>query len=120
VNGLLTVASLLLVFGIFNHTEFNPQKDWTGFPYRLFSLPVATWLLVVLPMLLGVAAVELVYFAWMKLVFVHDPFTRPGWLAVLIGAYMVFYQTILWSLAGFRVLRMIMLGLIGTSFVGVA
>jgi hypothetical protein len=120
VNGMLTVASLLLVFGIFNHTEFNPQKDWTGFPYRLFSLPVATWLLVVLPMSLGVAAVELVYFSWMKLVFTHDPLARPGWLVGLIGAYMVFYQTILWSLAGFRILRIIVLGLIGTSFVGVA
>jgi multisubunit Na+/H+ antiporter MnhC subunit len=58
--------------------------------------------------------------AWVKLVFVHDKLARPGWLAVLIGAYMVFYQTVLWSLAGLRILRMIVLGLIGTGFVGVA
>ena len=120
VNALLTIASLLLVFGIFNYTEFSPQKDWTGFPYRLFALPVSTWLLVALPMALGVAAVELVYVVWIKLVFAYDPLQRPEWFAALIGAYMVFYQTILWGLAGFRMLRMILLGLVGTSFVGVA
>ena len=120
VNGMLTVASLLLVFRVFTYTEFNPQKDWTGFPYRLFALPVATWRLVVLPMSLGIAAVELIYLAWVKLVFAPDLLARPGWFAVLIGAYLVFYQTILWSLAGFRMMRMIVLGLVGTSFVGVA
>ena len=120
VNGLLTGGSLLLVFGVFNYTEFNPQKEWTGFPYRLFALPVATWLLVALPVSLGVAAVELAYLAWVKLVFAHDNLARPGWIAVLIGAYMVFYQTILWTLAGFQTLRVIVLGLLGTSFVGVA
>jgi hypothetical protein len=119
-NALLTVTSLLLAFGIFNYTEFSAQKDWTGFPYRLFAMPVPTWLLVASPMAIGVAAVELVYLAWIKLVFAHDPFERPEWFGVLIGAYMVFYQTILWSLAGFRTLRIIALGLIGTSCVGVA
>src|SRR5947207_14797189 len=65
-NSLLTVASLLLVFGVFNYTEFNPQKEWTGFPYRLFALPATTWLLVALPMSVGVVAVELVYLACVK------------------------------------------------------
>jgi len=120
VNCLLSVASLLLVFGIFNYTEFNPLKEWTGFPYRLFALPVATWMLVALPMSLGVAAVELVYLTWVELIFAHDGVYRHGWIAVLTGACMVFYQTILWALAGFRVLRMIMLGVTGTSFIGVA
>src|SRR4051812_32129747 len=61
INCLLTAASLLLVFSIFNYTEFSVQKEWTGFPYRLFALPVTSLTLVAVPILLGIAAVELVY-----------------------------------------------------------
>ena len=39
--------------------------------------------------------------------------------AVLIGAYMVFYQTILWTLCRLRTLRIIVLGLIATILFGV-
>jgi len=120
INCLLTVASLLLVFSVFNYTEFNPQKEWTGFPYRLFALPVTSLTLIAVPMLLGVGSVELVYLVWLKLVFTEGQLVKPEWFAVLLGAYMIFYQTILWTLAGFRILRIIVLGLIGTSFVGVA
>ncbi|HKQ40149.1 MAG TPA: hypothetical protein VJ063_18900, partial [Verrucomicrobiae bacterium] len=120
VNCLLMAGSLLFVFGSFNYTEFNPQKEWTGFPYRLFTLPVTTFRLVALPVTLGVGTVELVYVAWLNIVFAHGELIRPGWFAVLIGAYMVFYQAILWTLAAFRILRTIVLGLIGTIFVAVA
>ncbi len=119
INCLLMAGSFLLVFGMFNYTELNPQKEWTGFPYRLFSLPVSTWRLPALPTLAGVAALEAAYLAWLALVFGHS-LKKPEWIAVLLGAYMVFYQTILWSLAGFRILRIVVLGLVGTSFVGVA
>src|SRR5690242_20428043 len=35
-NGLLMVLSLGFIFGIFNYTESDRRKDWSGFPYRLF------------------------------------------------------------------------------------
>src|SRR5688572_23193758 len=66
---LLMVASVLLVFAVFNYTEFNPQKEWTGFPYRLFALPVSTFVLFSLPLLLGLASVELLFWFWVKFVF---------------------------------------------------
>src|SRR5215204_2580869 len=62
--GLLMTLSFLLLMGIFNYTEFNSTKEWNGFPYRLFTLPVRTWQLVALPMFLCVTSVELVYLAW--------------------------------------------------------
>ena len=120
INCLLTAASLLLVFSIFNYTEFSPQREWNGFPYRLFTLPVASLTLMAVPILLGISTVELVYFLSLKLVFRDGQLPKPEWFAFLLGAYMVFYQSILWALAGFRILRIIVLGLIGTSFVGVA
>src|SRR5437867_11034582 len=74
--GALKVAffgiSLLLVFGIFSYTEFNAQNESVGFPHRLFVLPVRTLLLVALPILLGIASVDLVYLAWAKVLFAHD------------------------------------------------
>jgi hypothetical protein len=120
INCLLTAASLLLLFGVFNYTEFNPQKEWTGFPYRLFALPVTALGLMAVPMLLGIAGVELVFLVWVRLIFTENQLLKPEWFASLLGAYMIFYQTILWTLAGFRILRIIVLSLIGTSFVGVA
>ena len=122
--GLLMVVSFLLTFGIFNCTEISSTKDWNGFPYRLFVLPVPTWQLVTLPMLLGIVWVETVYLAWMKLVWTHASVPAPGWPvlvwpAVVLGAYMVFYQAVLWGLAAFRITRLLTLGLGGTSSIAV-
>ena len=113
--GLLMVTSFLLLMGIFNYTEFSSSREWNGFPYRLFSLPLRTWQLVTLPMFLGVASVELMFFAWIKLVWTHEKIEMPEWFAVVLGAYMVFYQAALWGLAGFRVVRLLALSLGGVS-----
>lgn len=120
VYGLLMVVSFLLLMGVFNYTEFNPVREWSGFPYRLFVLPVRTWQLVTLPMLLGVVSVELLYLAWIKLVWTRENIPMPGWFALVLGAYMVFYLTAIWSLAGFRITRLILLGLGGCSSIAVA
>lgn len=120
INCLLTLAVITLVFSVFNYTEISPQREWTGFPYRLFALPVSSLTLIAVPMVLSISAVEVVYFISLKLLFSDSQMPRPEWIAVLLGAYMVYYQTILWTLAGFRTLRIIVLGLIGTSFIGVA
>lgn len=104
----------------FNYTEFNPAREWSGFPYRLFVLPVRTWQLVTLPMLLGVISLELLYLAWLKLVWTREEIPTPEWLAVVLGAYLLFYLTAIWSLAGFRILRLVLLGLGGCSSIAVA
>ncbi len=116
----IATGSFVLTFGLFNYTEFDPGRDWTGFPYRLFVLPVRTVMLVGLPMLLGVVTVELVFLGWDTLVFTHPDWFNRGWFASLLGAYMVFYQSILWSLSAFRLLRIGALGFGGTSFIGAA
>jgi hypothetical protein len=117
---MLMVLSFLLLLGIFNYTEFNPTKEWNGFPYRLFTLPVSTWQLVAVPMILGLASVELLYLAWLNLVWTHTKIVMPEWFAVVLGAYAVFYQMTLWSLAGFRIFRLIVLTVGGVSSVLVA
>ena len=118
--GFLMTLSFLFLMGMFNYTEFNATKEWNGFPYRLFTLPLRTWQLVAVPMLLGVVSVEAVYLAWIKLVWTHPPVLTPEWFGIVLGAYMVFYQTALWSLAGFRILRIVAMSLGGVSSIGVA
>src|SRR5581483_4838717 len=118
--GQLMVVSFLLLMGIFNYTEFNSTKDWNGFPYRLFVLPVPTWQLVAMPMILSLVSVELVYTAWIKLVWTHRQIPMPEWFAVVLGAYVVFYQTTLWSLAGLRITRIIALSFGGVTGILVA
>src|ERR1051326_6741813 len=59
----LGLASLLLVLAICSYTEFNPQKASTGFPHRLFVLPITSLELVAVPMMVGVAAMEIVCLA---------------------------------------------------------
>jgi hypothetical protein len=116
----LMVWSFLFLFVFFNYTEINSTREWNGFPYRLFTLPVRTWQLVALPMLSGVVATELVYVAWIKLVWTHGTIPNPAWFAAVLGAYMVFFQTALWSLAGFRIIRLLVLCVGGTSSIAVA
>ena len=116
---LLMIGSLLLVFAVFNYTEFNPRKGWAGFPYRLFTLPLPTFALVALPIVLGLAAIELIFWCWVKVIFAPDDLTNPLWIAILLGSFMVIYEFILWAMAGFKILRLLTLGLLGAGFVGV-
>lgn len=124
--GILMVLSFLFVFGLFNCTEFNSTREWNGFPYRLFVLPVPTWQLVAVPMVLGLITVEALYFAWVKLVWTHGQLDNPDatgatlWWAVVLGAYLTYYQVILWSLAGFRIFRSVVLSVGGVSAILVA
>jgi hypothetical protein len=116
----LMVWSFVFVFGFFNCTEINSSREWNGFPYRLFTIPVRTWKLAALPILMGVVGVELIYLAWTNLVWNQDNFPSREWFAVALGSYMVFYQTALWSLAGFRIIRLLVLGVGGSSSILVA
>ena len=117
---MLMTLSLFLSMGIFNYTEYNSTREWNGFPYRLFTLPVTTWKLVTVPMFLCVAYAELIFFAWIKLVWTREVIPMTGWFAVVLGAYVIFYQTTLWCLAGFKILRIVALSLGGVSSVLIA
>jgi hypothetical protein len=117
---LAMIISLILVYGIFHHAEFNTRRDWHGFPYRLFTLPVRTWALVAVPMVLGTLAVQLTYWMWAWLVF--TPLSRSciSWVAAVIGVGLLCHQAIVWGLAGFRLTRMVVLSVVGMGLMLVA
>src|SRR5438552_4008755 len=59
---MLFLTSFLLLFGIFNYSEVIPQGGMSGFPRRLYSLPVSSLLLVTVPAVLGIATLLIVRF----------------------------------------------------------
>jgi hypothetical protein len=111
----LMVCSMILTFGIFHHAEYVRGKSWHGFPYRHFLLPVPTVVLVACPMILGLCSVELVYWVWAKLVFAPLGRVVILWPALVIGVGLLFYQATIWSLAGFRVTRLLVLAFMGLA-----
>lgn len=112
---LLMSLSLAVVFSLFKFTESDRKQRFTGFPSRLFTLPVRTWQLVLSPMLFGAAMVSLVYLGWAGLVFRSAYKPLPfGWPCLYLATGMVCFQAIVWALANFRITRLIVLGVFGS------
>jgi hypothetical protein len=107
--------SLAVVFVRLKFTESDRKQQFTGFPARLFTLPVRTWQLVICPMLFGAAVVSLIYLGWAGLVFRQGAEPFPfGWPCLYLATGMVCFQAIVWALANFRITRLIVLGVFGT------
>lgn len=117
---LLAMVAFLLLLGVFNYTESSGSRGLGRFPRRLFTLPVTSLRLVTVPLLAGIASIELLYLLWM------DPLSRGGsasapFVAVLLAALVVFYLWALWALERAGSLRLFMLGVIAVAlfFIGV-
>jgi hypothetical protein len=111
---LLAMFAFLLLFGVFNYTESSGERGLGSFPRRLFVLPVTSLRLVTVPVVAGIASIELLYLSWMV------PLSRGGslsapFVAVLFAALMVFYLCVLWTLERAGSLRLITLGVIVIS-----
>jgi hypothetical protein len=106
---LLWMVSFLLLFGVFNYTDSSGSRGFGRFPHRLFVLPVSTLRLVAVPMLTGVASVELLYLLWHPSLSVGGSMSSP-FAAVLLGGLMVFYLAILWTLERLGPLRVVVMG----------
>src|SRR5688572_4441779 len=91
---LLGMMSFLILFGVFNYTEFS-WNSARSFPYRLFTFPVSSFRLVAVPVLLGVASVELLYFFWMGRLGGAES-SGSVFVGVLLAAFMVVYQALMW------------------------
>ena len=107
--------SLFLTFIFCNITGGDPRNRFDGFPRRLFTLPLSTPKLVLTPMLFSVTAIGLVYLAWAGLAL--PAMGRPlplGWPLLYLSCGMSCFQTVIWALAGFKIARMVVLGMGGT------
>jgi hypothetical protein len=115
---LLWMLSFLFLFGVFSYTESSGTRGIGIFPRRLFTLPVSSLRLVALPVLTGIASVELLYLLWL------GPLSRGGslstpFVAVLLGASMVFFQAVFWMLERLGPLRLMIAGTVTVVVYGV-
>jgi hypothetical protein len=111
---LLGMLAFLCLFAVFNYTDASDGRGVGRFPRRLFTLPVTSLRLVSVPLLAGMASVELLYLLWM------GPLSRGGstsaaFVALLLAALVVFYLWALWTLERAGSLRLVMLGVIATA-----
>ena len=114
---LLAMLAFLLLFSVFNYTETDDGRELGRFPRRLFTLPVTSLRLVAVPALGGIMAIELLYLLWLQ------PLSEGGaasvpFVAVLIAAFVVFYQSATWTLERAGSLRLVILGAIAIAVFG--
>lgn len=109
-SALAMVASLLLALALCDFTDRDPRGGFAGFPRRLFLMPMQTALLVLCPMLCAAAGFVGLYVAWSILII--RPLGMPieiAWPAVVLASVTVVFQTIIWSLSGFRMVRIVVM-----------
>jgi hypothetical protein len=116
---LLSGSTLIIIFAF---CEVDEKRRTTGFPTRLFVLPIHTFKLVSLPIIYGVITVICFYFVWAMLL-------MRQWPDVLSGEQMIYYasvlpaalaslQAIVWSLHRFNWIRALLL--FGTAWAWLA
>jgi hypothetical protein len=101
------VVALVYVAAVFTFGfECNLEGRESGFPARLFTLPVRTGVLVGWPMLQGVTAVTLLWVAWAALVLQPTGIDLAWWLQTLLPAACVaVLQALAWLPFGVAWLR---------------
>jgi hypothetical protein len=115
---LLWMVSFLLLFAILNYTDSSGNRGLGRFPYRLFTLPVSTLRLIAVPVVTGIASVELLYLLWLRPLSRGGSMSR-GFVAVLLGALIVFYQAALWTLERLGPMRVVVVGVVAVVVFGI-
>ena len=130
-NSMWFLMGLCYVIGVFAYGfEARLETPESGFPTRLFILPVQTWKLVGLPMLQGIAAAVLLWLVWDRLVLRPCGVETPAWWAAMLAAVVATSQAIVWFPFGLPWVRILValvvlvallqaplfLGLVGVEF----
>ena len=119
-SGVLFGLSLLVTLAVFAFAESSPMRGFSGIPSRLFTLPVRTGQLVLVPLVSGVCFVALLCLAWSRLVLAPilppDAPVSGGYFLLLLPATLVLFQILVWTLPGFPKTRATLLTLLLTAF----
>jgi len=101
------------IFWAFGFTELESRGRHSGFPSRMFVLPVRTLRLVSYPVLYGAGTVILLFLAWLATISIQwKAFISPGaWIpaGAAIVAMLVSMQAIVWAFHRFNWTRMVLL-----------
>jgi hypothetical protein len=106
-NSFWLVLGLCYVIGVFAYGfEGRLEAAESGFPIRLFVLPVRTWMLVGWPMLQGMATAVLLWLGWDWFVLRPSGVATPAWWPAMLAAVVAISQTMVWLPFGLPWLRL--------------
>jgi hypothetical protein len=99
---------------VFVYSDSTLGGKTTGFPPRLFTLPVRTCWLVGWPMLYGTVTAALVWLGLLWLILVPGGYAQSvaWWLALVPAAYLACTQAVCWTLARAPLLRLVVVILV--------
>jgi hypothetical protein len=118
VSSIWFAMGLCYVIGLFAYgTEARLDAAESGFPARLFVLPVRTWVLVGWPMLQGVAVAVGLWLAWDGLVLRPSGVETPGWWAAVLAAAVAVSQALVWLPFGLPWARLVVMVFVLTVLV---
>jgi hypothetical protein len=105
----LTWFAYLYLMSISVHADSTLGGKPTGFPPRLFTLPLRTSVLVAWPMLYGTASAVLLWLglSWLVLVPCGRLQTVEWWPALLLAACLACFQAVCWTLVRSPLLRLV-------------
>lgn len=99
---------LLYALGVFAYGfEARLESPDSGFPPRLFLLPVRTTVLVGWPMFQGVVVCVVLWVAWDRLVLRPCGVETPGWCPAMVAAVVASGQALMWCPFGLPWLRLL-------------
>src|SRR6185312_10408747 len=106
-NSMWFVLGLCYVIGVFAYGfEGRLETAESGFPVRLFLLPVRTAMLVGWPMLQGTATAVILWLGWDRLVLQPSGVQAPAWWTAMLAAVVAISQTMVWLPFGLPWLRL--------------
>lgn len=118
VSSIWFMMGLAYAIGVFAYGfEARLEAAESGFPARLFVLPVRTRVLVGWPMLQGMAAAVLLWLAWDGLVLRPCGVETPRWWAVMLAAAVATSQALVWLPFGLPWLRLVVMVAVLIAFV---
>jgi hypothetical protein len=126
VEVLLLFFSITTLFWTFCCIEPDARNRQGGFPARMFTLPLPTLRLIVVPTIGGALTLAIVYWLWTKLIFtvwgVDVPASTLRTHLLTLTALLFSLQAIVWSLYRFPWIRLalILVSLIGIGLLGFA
>lgn len=104
---ILFAVGFLYVMSMFLYCEFREGTLSSGFPRRMFTLPVRSSLLVACPMLYGTAALALLWVMTALLIWLPVGIEPAWWLLPLLAVGLAWMQAVCWAVPGSSLTKVI-------------
>lgn len=118
IHSMWFVMGLAYAIGVFAYGfDGKLESPESGFPARLFVLPVRTSVLVAGPMIQGVLVAALLWVGWSHLVLRPSGIEIPHWWTALLAAIVAVSQALVWLPFGVPFLRILVMIAVLTALI---